>query len=129
MEALRSRYSVVTDELYSLYCVAVKFYKSTLSMARVFKKSLLCELSGELGGVVFKRYKYGTVVSKKPDMSRVKKTPLQEVKRNTFKEAVAYAQEIIRNRQKKAAYAKKLKKGQTVYHAAIKEYMVKNSKK
>ena len=95
-------------------------------MARVPKNSWLNGVSGELGGVVFKRYTYGTVVSKKPDMSRVKKSPLQAVKRNTFKEAVAYAQGIIRNKQKKAAYAKKLKKGQTVYHAAIKEYMTKS---
>jgi hypothetical protein len=36
---------------------------------------------------------------------------------------VSYAQSIIRDPALKAAYAKKLKKGQRVYNAAIREFM------
>jgi len=92
-------------------------------MARVNNNALLKGISGSLGEVVVKQYSYGTVVSKKPDMSGVRSSQLQEVKRNLFKEAVAFAQAINRDPKKKAEYAKNLKPGQTVFNAAVSEYM------
>ena len=56
-------------------------------------------------------------------MSRVKKSMLQKTEQSNFSKAVAYAQSIIRDKNKKALYEKKIKKGTTVYHAAIKEFM------
>lgn len=92
-------------------------------MARVAKSTILNGISGRIGEVVVKQYSYGSVVSKRPDMSRVKASVRQKKEQNRFKEAVAYAQSIIRHKEKKAAYAKRLKKGQSVYHEAIKEFM------
>ncbi|MEP7238651.1 MAG: hypothetical protein ABI685_12320 [Ferruginibacter sp.] len=98
-------------------------------MAIVINNPLLKGVSGKIGdSLVVKQYSYGTVISAMPDMSRVKKSGLQKIKQNSFADAVIYAQSILRNPVKKAAYAKKLPKGKTVYHAAIQEYLAKNKK-
>lgn len=99
-------------------------------MARVKNNPLLKGVSGKIGDAfVVKQYSYGTVISAIPDMSRVKKSKLQKVKQGTFGAAVAYAQGILRDPKKKAAYAHKLPPGKTVYHAAIQEYLAKQNKK
>jgi hypothetical protein len=91
---------------------------------------LLKGTSGALGKqLVVKQYAYGTVVTRYPDMSGIKPSRQQKQKRSTFRDAVAYAKEILRNPAKKAAYAKGLKKGETVYHTAIKEYLAREKKK
>jgi len=95
-------------------------------MARTRKNDLLLkDLHGKLGNLVIKQYDYGTVVTKYPNMSGVKRSELQKVNANRFKEAVAYAQSIIRNPEKCKAYAKKLKGKKSVYYAAIAEFMKK----
>jgi hypothetical protein len=94
------------------------------SMARAGKKSLLKDVRGAIGGeIVVKQYDHGIVVSKYPDMSRVKRSKLQKKYQKDFKLAVAYAQSIIHDPIKKAAFQKKLKKGQRIYNAAIKEFL------
>ena len=84
-------------------------------------------MSGALGRqVVVKQYAGGVVVSKYPDMSGIKPSKQQKVKRSKFRDAVVYAQAIINNPKKKAAYAQTLPAGTSVYHAAIKDYVAKN---
>ena len=92
-------------------------------MARSTNNLLFKGVSGKLDQLVIKQYANGIVISKKPDMSRVKRTALQKSEQIKFKQAVAYAQGIIRDPKQKVAYARKLKKGQSVYHAAIKEFL------
>ncbi len=72
---------------------------------------LLQNTSGKIGNtIVVKQYSYGTVISALPNMRRVKKSEPQLLKQGWFKDAVAYAQTIFRNPEKKATYAKKIKK-------------------
>ena len=88
---------------------------------------LLRNVQGQIGKeFVVKKYGKKTVVTKYPDMSGIKPSKLQKVKRSRFAEAVAFAQSIIRDPSKKAIYAKKVKKGQSVYHYAIKEFLKNN---
>jgi hypothetical protein len=95
-------------------------------MAKLPKGSFMEHVSGQLGKqLVFKKYKDKTVVTKMPDMSRVKPTPLQLHYKKEFKEAVAYARSINKDPEKKRAYASKLKPGKSVFNACIKEYMKK----
>ena len=95
-------------------------------MARVKKHSLLEVISGSIGKeVVFKRYKDKTVVSKFPDMSKVKATKRQKNQRKQITEANAYASTINRDPKLRAKYEKKLKPGESVYHYAIKEFFEK----
>lgn len=93
-------------------------------MAKTNSNVLLRKLKGQIGKqLVVKQYGAKTVVSAYPDMSNVKPSKLQTKRRDYFAEAVAYAQGILHDPEKKAAYAKQLKKGQSVYNAAIKEFL------
>ncbi len=95
-------------------------------MARSTNNLLLHNVSGQIGKqLVVKRYGNKTVITAYPDMSKVKPSKMQKAKRKVFAEAVAYAQAINNDTVKKAAYKKKVKKGQTVYHYAIREYLRK----
>jgi hypothetical protein len=66
-----------------------------------------------------------TFISKYPDMSNVKPSAKQLKEKSRFSKAVKYAQAIIADPKKKAAYEKKLDGASSVYHAAIKEYLGK----
>lgn len=93
-------------------------------MARIQSNILTKGLRGQIGQqVVFKQYGKKTVVSRYPDMSKVKPSKLQKKGRTRFAEAVAYAQSINNDPVKKARYAKKVKKGHTVFNFAIQEFL------
>ena len=96
-------------------------------MARSENNPLLHQLRGQMGKqIVIKRYGKKTVVSAYPDMSRVKPSKLQKIKRKSFADAVAYAKAINNDPVKKALYKKKVKKGQRVFNYAIKEFLRNN---
>ena len=95
-------------------------------MARTKKNVLLKNVSGTINKqIVVKQYGDKTVITSYPDMSRVKQTALQKLSNKRFKEAVAYAKKINRDKEMKEQYRKKykLKKGESVYHAALSEFM------
>ena len=93
-------------------------------MADASNSFLLQGTSGAIGKqVVAKHYGKRTVLSKYPDMSGIKPSKAQKAKRSLFAKAVAYAQKINNSASLKEAYKKKVKKGKTVYHTAIKEYL------
>ena len=77
---------------------------------------------------VIKHYKDGAVKTKYPDMSGIVASAPQRRCRNLFKEAVAYAKEVIADTGRKTSWQKKLRKSNGVYNAAIKEYMLREKK-
>ena len=93
-------------------------------MARLANNNeLFKRLQGSLGKeIVLKQYPDKVVVSKYPDMSKVKPSPKQVEGRQRMKEATAYALSILRNPVLKAAFEHKIAKGESVYHKAKKEY-------
>ncbi|HEV7329664.1 MAG TPA: hypothetical protein VGN63_01390 [Flavisolibacter sp.] len=98
-------------------------------MARVGKNSLLNSLRGTIGKeIVFKQYPDKIVVSKYPDMSKVKPTERQKQQRQLMREANAYASMVKRDPKLRAKYEKKLKPGESVFHKAKKDFF-KNRKK
>lgn len=85
---------------------------------------LLKELRGQLAkSLVIKQYEYGTVVSAYPVMPPDNPTELQGLYRKVFKEAVAYAQSVLRNPATKAEWQERIGKDKSVYHAALKDYL------
>ena len=95
-------------------------------MAKTLNSILLYQVSGQIGKqIVVKHYAQKTMITAYPDMSRVKPSKLQKTKRKDFAAAVAYARAIISDPVRKAAYAKRIKKGERVYNFAIKEYLSK----
>jgi len=98
-----------------------------------FKKKVMARLtaglnglSGLVGTVVIKQYANKTVVTSRPKMRRVKRTTKQKNNSTRFAAAVAWAKSIIADPAKKSAFAKTLKDGQDVYHAALRQYFVDN---
>ncbi len=93
-------------------------------MAQSLKNILLHQVRGQIGKqIVVKRYGNKTVITAYPDMSKVKPSKKQKAKRKLFANAVAYAKAINNDPAKKFLYKKKVKRGQTVYNYAIKEYL------
>ncbi|MFC4230503.1 hypothetical protein ACFOW1_01275 [Parasediminibacterium paludis] len=81
-------------------------------------------LQGTLGKqLVFKQYGDKTVVTAYPDMSHIVPSDLQKESRNKFKEAVAFAKQVVRDVNLKAVYGAKAKPKQTVYHCALQAYL------
>ncbi len=99
-------------------------------MATVDKNDITLGLSGKLGKqLVFKSYSYGTVVTKYPDMSKVKLSPKQKASNKLFREAVAFAKSVISDPVKRKKYERTLAPGKTVYATAVSDYMKQNKKK
>jgi hypothetical protein len=96
-------------------------------MARVQGNDITESLSGKIGKqLIFKTYSYGTVVTRYPDMSRVKQTAKQKKSNKLFAAAVAYAKSVIADPAKRKKYESKLPAGKTVYNAALSDYLRKN---
>jgi hypothetical protein len=93
--------------------------------------NLLKDLKGHIGKqIVVKQYGDKTVVTKYPFVKKKRKpTELQQVFRDHFTKAVKYAKAINNSLEQRAIYQQKVKKGQSVYHYALKEYLEKNKLK
>lgn len=93
-------------------------------MAKLHSQSIIKGLKGQIGKqLVFKQYGKKTVVTRYPDMSKVVPSELQLKNQDRFAVAVAHARAINNDPLLKAAYAKNLKKGKTVYQAALREFL------
>ncbi len=96
-------------------------------MAQSTNSLLLRKMRGQIGKqFVVKQYGKKTVITAYPDMSNVKPSRAQKANRREFAKAVAYAQDILHDPVKKKAFAAKLKKGDSVYHAAMREFRANN---
>jgi short-subunit dehydrogenase len=94
-------------------------------MAIIVANDLIEGASGKIGKLVLKQFKGKTVISKAPDRSKVKLSDTQKAANGRFKEAVAFAKDILRNEEKRKAYEATLKPGKSVYHTALAEYLGK----
>ena len=83
-------------------------------MPKVRFKSMVVEIQGTLFDVVFKKSAKGnTIVTKKPDMSKVKWSKAQKDHRKLFKQGIAAIRTALADPKVRAKYdrrAKKLKK-------------------
>jgi hypothetical protein len=67
-------------------------------MAKVQLDTALASITGSLGKFVYKHYrndKRGQVLSRKPDMSRVKWSPAQRAHRQRMKSAAAFHRQVL----------------------------------
>ena len=85
---------------------------------------LLSQVQGQIGKkIVVKHYGKKVVITKAPDMSGIKPSPLQKVQRSHFAGAVAYAKHINNTPELKALYVKKARKSKSVYQYVLKAYL------
>lgn len=104
-------------------------------MARNRNNIITDGYSGAIGKkVVLKRINGETFACKYPDMSRVKYNKKQVGYQNLFAKAVAHARAVMNDPIKREEYAQKIhndkrKRGTSVYHSALKEFMALHSQK
>ena len=89
---------------------------------------ILLELHGKLGDMVFRRTRNGGVsVIRKADMSKVKWSPAQVANRQRFREADAYAKQLLADPQVRATYEEiAAKQGKRALEVAVSEYLQKH---
>ena len=77
-------------------------------MAKITLSPLVKDIRGQIGDYVFRRTHTGELImTKKPDMSRVKWSKAQKEQRQRFKEAVAYAKSALADPKVRAKYEKR----------------------
>src|SRR5882757_8979983 len=104
-------------------CLSLLYTKPN-TMAISTNNIIIEGLSGLLGQqLCFKNYRRRgtTVVSKKPNMDNVVPSEKQLQEKSRFGDAIRFAQSILRDPAKKAAY--KTEEGRSVYHTAITDYL------
>ena len=80
-------------------------------MPKVILQPWIKEMHGKMGDVVFKRTPRGeTIMTKCPDMSKVKWSPAQKAHRKRFKLASAYAKAAMADPNIRALYEKQASK-------------------
>jgi hypothetical protein len=97
-------------------------------MAKIKLSPMLQEVRGRLGDYVFRRTHTGEVIlSKVPDMSKVKWSKAQKAHRQRFKKAVAYARAAMAEPKVRAVYEKMAaKKGKRPFDMAVSDYFKGN---
>ena len=80
-------------------------------MPKVRLKPLIEEIHGTMYDVVFKRSRKGNlIVTKRPDMTKVKASEAQKVQRERFTRANAYAKAALAEPKLRARYEKRAKR-------------------
>jgi hypothetical protein len=98
-----------------------------ITMARIQNNNLLLRrVSGKVGNLILKCTPHGDILTKYPDMINIVASADQKTQRSRFRCAVDYAQQILADPTRKLEYSKRLKRGRTVYHTAIAEYLTNN---
>jgi len=93
-------------------------------MAKVTLIPLVKDIRGKAGGYVFRRTHTGEIIlSKAPDMSRVKWSPAQQAHRKRFKQAIAYAKAAMAEPKARAHYEKAaVKHGKRPFDLAVSDF-------
>jgi hypothetical protein len=80
-------------------------------MPKIVLHPWIKEISGKMGDVVFKRTPSGEIImTKSPDMTKVKWSPAQQAHRRRFKKASAYAKAAMADPKVSTIYKNKAKK-------------------
>jgi len=96
-------------------------------MAKAKLNPVIVELYGQMGDMAFRRTRNGGVsLIRKADMSKVKWSPAQAAHRQRFREAVAYAKQVLADPQVRATYEEiAAKQGKRAFEVAVSEYFQK----
>jgi hypothetical protein len=64
-------------------------------MAKILMDPSIQSVRGQIGGFVYRQYKWGTVVSKAPDMSKIRPSAAQRSQRAGFKAAAKFYRQVL----------------------------------
>jgi len=96
-------------------------------MAISFKNVITRMYSGRVGDIVLRNYGGKSVMAKRPDCSKVVKSPAQLENQKSFARAVKYSKGVKNDPQRSESYNEKKKKTKykDVYHAAMSDCLTK----
>ena len=96
-------------------------------MAISFKNVITRMYSGRVGDIVLRNYGGRSVMSKRPDCSKVIKSPAQLANQAKFAKANKYSKAVKNDPQRSKDYSEKKKKTKykDVYHEAMSDFMTK----
>jgi hypothetical protein len=94
-------------------------------MAKVTLNLMIDDVRGKIGGLVLRRAPSGKLIlSKAPDMSRVKWSKAQKENRQRFKQAVAYSKAAMAEPNVRAHYQKEAaEQGKRPYDLAVSDFL------
>ena len=94
-------------------------------MAKVELHAWIKEMHGRMGDIVFKRSPSGKIImSKLPDMSRVKWSKAQKQNRKRFKQAIKYAKAAMAEPKVRAVYEKRAaKENRQPFRVAVSDHL------
>ena len=97
-------------------------------MVKIKLHPTVLRMQGKMGSMVFKLAHTGeTIVTKVPDMSKVKWSKAQKAHRQRFKKAVAYARAAMAEPKVRAVYEKMAaKQGKRPFDMAVSDYFKGN---
>jgi hypothetical protein len=93
-------------------------------MAKITLNPIVQSAHGKMGNIVFRRSHTGEMcITKLPDMSNVQWSDAQQVHRQRFKQAVAYAKAAMAEPKVRAKYEKTaVKAGKRPFDLAVSDY-------
>jgi hypothetical protein len=80
---------------------------------------------GMMGGIVFRCRGDKSIMSKRPDCSRVVKSAAQKANMKRFAAATVYGKKVLNDPKLRERYNKKKKKYQSIWNAAISDFLTK----
>jgi hypothetical protein len=92
-------------------------------MAISYDNAITKNYHGMMGGIVFRCIGDKSIMSKRPDCSKVVKTEAQKVNMKRFAAATIYAKKVLSDPKKVEYYRKKKKIYQSIWNAAISDFM------
>ena len=94
-------------------------------MAVSYNNLITKNFHGRFGDIVLRRMGDKTVMSKRPNCSKVVKSKVQKHNQRRFAAAVTYAKKVKKDPNLLEYYGKKKRKSQSIWNAAISDFMKK----
>jgi hypothetical protein len=94
-------------------------------MAISYDNAITKNYHGMMGGIVFRCRGDKSIMSKRPDCSRVVKTKAQKDNMKRFVAATIYGKKVLSDPRLREKYEKKKKMYQSIWNAAISDFMSK----
>ena len=95
-------------------------------MAISYDNAITKNYHGMMGGIVFRCRGNKSIMSKRPDCSKVVKTEAQKANMKRFAAATVYGKKVLNDPKLREKYNKKKKnKYQTIWNAAISDFLTK----
>ena len=91
-------------EVQTCHATCARHVHQSLLMAKLKLNSSLTELRGSIEGFVVRHTRHGSILSRSPDMSRVKWSPAQKARRKLMKSAADHYRAVMQDPKQATRY-------------------------